>query len=64
MDLFSEGVGEGNEMGVALEGEEFSSQAEAHRRKDRLEREEFMTKCRVSYTSSYLILYEFCELFR
>ena len=49
MDLFSEGVGEGNEMGVALEGEEFSSQAEAHRRKDRLEREEFMTKCRVSY---------------
>ncbi len=49
VDLFSEGVGEGNEMGVALEGEEFSSQAEARRRKDRLEREEFMIKCRVSY---------------
>lgn len=30
------------------EGEEdVASQAEAHRRKDRLEREEFMRKCRV-----------------
>ncbi len=48
VDLFSEEVGEGEEVGVALQGEELSSQAEARRRKERLEREEFMTKCRVS----------------
>ncbi len=51
MDLFSEGVGEGEEVGVALEGDELSSQTEARRRKERLEREEFMTKCRVSFNT-------------
>ena len=46
LDLFSEGgVGECEVEGV--EGEELSSQAEARRRKERLEREEFMIKCRV-----------------
>ena len=30
-----------------VEGEELGSQAEARRRKERLEREEFMMKCRV-----------------
>ena len=45
LDLFSEDHGD-----IELEGrelEELSSQAEAKRRKDRLEREEFMMKCRV-----------------
>ena len=46
LDLFSErGMESGGEEG---EGEEdVASQVEAHRRKDRLEREEFMRKCRV-----------------
>ena len=45
LDLFSEDHGEIEVEG--REGEELSSQAEAKRRKDRLEREEFMIKCRV-----------------
>lgn len=45
VDLFSEGLGEELE-GMTVEGEEFNSQAEAKRRKDRLEREEFI-KCQV-----------------
>ena len=46
LDLFAErGVESGGEEGGREEGT--SSQVEAHRRRDRLEREEFMMKCRV-----------------
>lgn len=47
LDLFSEerGVESGGEEGGGEE--DVTSQVEAHRRKDRLEREEFMRKCRV-----------------
>ena len=46
VDLFAEE--RGMESGGEGEEEEVTSQAEARRRKDRLEREEFMRKCRVS----------------
>ena len=51
LDLFaddhhSDGGEDG--VGVVSEGTEINSQAEAKRRKDRLEREEFMRKFRVS----------------
>lgn len=47
LDLFSEerGIESGGEEGGGEE--DVASQVEAHRRKDRLEREEFMRKCRV-----------------
>ena len=50
LDLFSEGAhsdGEGGGCEEERAGAEVSSQAEAKRRIDRLEREEFIRKCRV-----------------
>lgn len=55
LDLFAEerkvDSGEEGEL-----GEEESSQLEARRRKDRLEREEFIRKCRVSSKSHRLLV--------
>ena len=52
LDLFAEEhrVKSGEE-GEGKGGEDESSQMEAKRRKDRLEREEFFRKCRVSFRS-------------
>ena len=67
LDLFAddqlsdgEGGGGGGGGGVGVEGGrvELNTQAEAKRRKDRLEREEFLRKFRVSW-SSYMYMYCF-----
>ena len=51
LDLFAEehrgGSGESGDEGEGVTVEEENSQMEALRRRDRLEREEFMRKCRV-----------------
>lgn len=48
VELFGEDRGGMDSGGEGEGNDEASSQAEAKRRKDRLEREEFMKKCRVS----------------
>ena len=59
LDLFGEEqrVESGGEEEGEGEGEEENSQMEARRRKDRLEREEFIRKCRVRITA---LLYTHC----
>ena len=59
LDLFPEDnhVDSGGEEGGEGGGAEDSSGMEAKRRKDRLEREEFIRKCRVRLHSLYLSVY-------